>query len=807
MSIRVVPSPSGAVQVVPSGGAYEVPSGQSLSFQDVLADGSLGRAWLPDDLEAERVGNDVVVTFPNGETLVLKDAVGALGGTDLASLLTPASPETGVEPAAGENGSPIGDGQSQGSSQAAQNADTGALGTDFGSGSGGGFDVDGASPPGTPESDPNLPLLLGGPDGPAGTSVSPLFTELSEVVNLANPISAFSPAFGSRFAFDGNVSRALGSDDTVILADAGGINNLNVLFAAGTIDTNFFFAGAGNDSVTGGTDIDRIIGNEGDDSLSGGDANDRLVGDGLEITRLSNVVGAPGPSNVAAQNLDGLSNNLTVAAEGSGQFDFYSFTVSADAPFVIIEITAGSAGFLDSELFLYDATGALVAEDDFSGAGLLSRIETSLAAGTYFLAVGEFDSADGPGLFDPQGNFPDAGDSYSLSLIRAARPVPFGNDRLDGGPGQDILIGDIDGDLLDAEVGGNDTLEGGGGNDTLIGDASEDIGNDTAGLSSTARGGDDRLTGDAGSDTLIGDAGNDLEDEDTGGNDTLDGGIGNDTLVGDAGDDIDDISRGGNDTLTGGSGNDVLFGDAADDVGNTDTPGPDVTARGGNDTLLGGEGNDSLFGDAGEDLESAAIGGNDILDGGTGNDLLVGDAGDDLDNTSQGGDDTLLGAGGEDTLFGDNRDPFEDNDGGGDDRLFGGEGNDTLIGNSGNDTLDGGADADIFLYDFAFPVLVNQGADTIVNAEAGDTLRLIDVFPYGGGPVTPLVLDGADAVSDGWAVADAGPGGAVTVTFGDNNGAAGNDASLGSVVIQGLGTGNIDTFVELAAAINLEINP
>ena len=66
-----------------------------------------------------------------------------------------------------------------------------------------------------------------------------------------------------------------------------------------------------------------------------------------------------------------------------------------------------------------------------------------------------------------------------------------GNDTLDGGDGNDVVMGDIDNDVLDGGN-GHDILDGGIGNDTLRGGAS-----------------DDSLDGWTGVDTMIGGTGND----------------------------------------------------------------------------------------------------------------------------------------------------------------------------------------------------------------------------------------------------------------------------------------------------------
>ena len=93
----------------------------------------------------------------------------------------------------------------------------------------------------------------------------------------------------------------------------------------------------------------------------------------------------------------------------------------------------------------------------------------------------------------------------------------------------------------------------------------------------------------------------------------------------------------GNDSITTGAGDDVLFGGPADlpfapRVDGNDT----LDAGGGNDTMLGGFGNDYLIGGDG----------NDSLGGGPGSDTLIGGNGDDsfyYNNFQEGGFDTLTG--------------------------------------------------------------------------------------------------------------------------------------------------------------------
>lgn len=145
-----------------------------------------------------------------------------------------------------------------------------------------------------------------------------------------------------------------------------------------------------------------------------------------------------------------------------------------------------------------------------------------------------------------------------------------GVDVLNGGKGQDVLIGGwqadtlaggADNDVLTGDVewvngkGANDALDGGDGDDRLMGDA--------ATLFGSGKGGNDQLEGGAGDDVLFGDAVT-MKDKATGGADVLSGGEGDDWLYGDAqfwtaG------TKGGADRLDGGAGDDHLIGGRGDD--------------------------------------------------------------------------------------------------------------------------------------------------------------------------------------------------------------------------------------------------
>ena len=219
-------------------------------------------------------------------------------------------------------------------------------------------------------------------------------------------------------------------------------------------------------------------------------------------------------------------------------------------------------------------------------------------------------------------------------------------------------------------------VEGGAGDDVIIG----------------AQGGTELLGG-SGDDTLVGGDGGDRLDGGSGA-DTMRGGSGLDTFV--AGAEPD-----GADRMVGGANEDEvdyaartapvvldLAGGADDGVaGERDAIGSDIEVlRGGSgaDRVIGNAKVNSLFGGAGEDLLEGG-GGADGLIGEEGNDRLRGGTGDDLVHGQEGAD-RVLGGAGRDVLHG-----GEDGD-----RLF------TRDGSTDDVACEGGRDiADLDIRDFA----------------------------------------------------------------------------------------------------------
>ena len=194
-------------------------------------------------------------------------------------------------------------------------------------------------------------------------------------------------------------------------------------------------------------------------------------------------------------------------------------------------------------------------------------IETSTGAGVYspVTSLGTIASASVKSLVVIGG---DDANTIDLNGVTAAAFTTLTSINVDGGNGNDTIIGSPDfGDSIGGGH-GDDTINGQGGADTIRGgDGNDSI---SGGLS------DDSILGGDGQDTIAGDAGNDSIDSGDG-DDVVSGGDGNDSVFGDN----------GQDALSGNAGDDTLNGD------------------GGTDTLEGGTGADLLAGGAGNDLAYA----------------------------------------------------------------------------------------------------------------------------------------------------------------------------------------------------------
>jgi len=439
-------------------------------------------------------------------------------------------------------------------------------------------------------------------------------------------------------------------------ADTFDMDDFDAVFigGAGSGDTITNGNGIGNVTLEGGSGNDRLVDGNGSNTLSGVGGNDTLIaGAGDDF-----LAGGSGTDTVDySSHSSGLQFRLTsFVTDGptvtrDGETDrLATFDGEDDDHILDTERFIGTA-FIDN--FTYQAsegdnsTGfpTITMEgrggnDTFSNGGTYDRFVAIGGAGDdrFSLGAGINGSAAQTTLLGGDGN-----DTFD-----------FGNDtgpvEVDGGSGNDQMLfafftrkvvdlndfvgvenarSAADGVLLIGTPGANrlevtrtGTIQGGDGNDTLIGNGED-------GTTLLGEGGDDLLVSGSGPDSLSGGAGRDTVDYSlrTGNlvitqNDSLanDGEVGENDLV------STDVER-----VLGGSGNDRFVGGATSNT---------YFGGAGNDTISGVGGADALFGEGGNDLIVGGDG-SDFLDGGSGDDQVYGQA----------GNDTLMGQGGDDRLF------------------------------------------------------------------------------------------------------------------------------------------------------------
>lgn len=313
---------------------------------------------------------------------------------------------------------------------------------------------------------------------------------------------------------------------------------------------------------------------------------------------------------------------------------------------------------------------------------------------------------------------------------------------IDGGDGDDTILGGHFRDRLNGGE-GNDSILGGDGRDEIYGGDGDDTLWTSAGP--VARFGFNEIVyGGAGNDRIHGRgrlSGDDGDDRIWGSDsaDTLKGGDGDDTLISGNGPDKS-YGGGGNDMFVagalsggevsgihefyGGSGRDTVDYSLSSKGARADMLHPPTWT----DSLVSVE---KVIGSAFDDKVAAGNQAEDLR-GGEGDDQLHG----------RGGNDLLLGEEGRDKLYG----------GDGNDRLYGGDGNDLVFGGAGLDRMTGGLGADRFI--FTNPLdSTNATADRILDFLPGTdriefrTAIFADMSLQIGGSFT---ADGPSLVTQGW---------------------------------------------------------
>ncbi|WP_460021546.1 hypothetical protein [Magnetospira thiophila] len=340
------------------------------------------------------------------------------------------------------------------------------------------------------------------------------------------------------------------------------------------------------------------------------------------------------------------------------------------------------------------------------------------------------------GLYDPAVNW----GNYASNTLDLSTTDPSVVRMLDGGDGNDTLIGSESADLL----------IGGGGNDTLYGNGGDDLFRVQG-----AGQGFDQYFGGVGFDTVLGGAGDDVIGL-TGtfgpgnGIEVIDGGAGQDVILGSWHSNTFDFSATelrGIEWIDGADGSDTIIGTQQAD------------------TILGNAGDDTLFGNGGDDLflVSGVNQGFDVVNGGAGMDTVQGGAGNDVigikyDFNASQSVEVIDGGAGIDIIQGSWRSNTLDFSGTelrGIEAIDGGDGNDTIIGSNSDDTVLGGNGNDTYVYDASNPTSGQDHFDG--GAGTGDTVQVEfdNLVDYAAGYQDLMAL--LDSISGGKAPADNAP--------------------------------------------------
>jgi Ca2+-binding RTX toxin-like protein len=629
------------------------------------------------------------------------------------------------------------------------------------------------------------------------------------------------------------VVNANGGDDTIVAG-----NGLATLVQL-TID-----GGAGNDTITGGDGNDTLIGGTGNDTITGGRGNDTaLLGDGDDV-----FVWNPGDAS-----------DVVEGQAGNDRLQFNAANVAET-----IEISANGA-----RVGLLRNVGTVAM--DLAG---IERIDVAALGGADHVVVNDLGGSGVNQVAIELGATGGVAGDGAADLVDVHGSGAVDNVQVLGGAGAVTVSGlSASVTLSNAESIDSLTVSGHDGNDAI---SAATLAADTLHLTIDGGAGDDTIVGSRGADQLIGGAGNDLVSGGAGA-DQAQLGDGNDTFVWNPGD--------GSDTVDGGAGSDrLLFNGAniAENIGIFANAGHvsfvrdvagivmdlngveriDFNAFGGSDfvsvndlsgtdaklvnvdlgaqpggvgdaladtvAVFGSAGADSIVvktvgaetvvsglaaevhvsgadagldvlqvngGALGDTIDASALGAGGVMlsvDAGSGDDTVTGSAGADSIRGGTGADHAFMGAG---------DDTFVWNPGDASDVVEGQDGNDTLQFNGANiaETMDVSANADRirFTRDVG---LVSMDLDAVesINLRALGGADLITVHDLSGTDVTQFNIDLGNA-------AGAGDGSNDLVVI---EGTQGDDAitlSLqnGTLVVDGLATRIVIDHFELGDQIRI----
>jgi Ca2+-binding RTX toxin-like protein len=509
------------------------------------------------------------------------------------------------------------------------------------------------------------------------------------------------------------VVNANGGDDVITAGN--GLANLIKL----TID-----GGAGNDTITGGDGNDTLLGGDGNDVVIGGRGNDTAqLGAGDDA-----FIWNPGDGSDVVDGQDGTD---TLVFNGANVNEKISISANHGRVSLARDVGGITMNLSSVEQIQLGAQGGAdtIAVNDLSGTGVTQvAIDLSSTAGS---GTGD-QAADSVTVSGTKGNDNIVVEGQGGSVVVAGLPELVtitgaeaidalvvtggaGNDTLsaamlaadnvaltlDGGAGDDIIIGSQGADLL-LGGDGNDTVTGGRGNDTAM------LGNGNDTFIWNPGDGSDVVEGQGGTDTLVFNGANIGERIDISANGQrvrLSRDIANITM------DLNGVERiqvnalGSADTITV---NDLTGTDAKQVAIDLSAPAGSGQGDGAADTV-------TVNGTAGNDHIGIASSGSSVVVNGLAARVTIAGA--------ESGNDSLLvnGGAGNDTInasaLNAGQINLTINAGAGDDTIVGSAGNDIVIGGTGNDVASLGAGDDTFIWN------PGDASDTVQGQAGFDTLR------------------------------------------------------------------------------------
>ncbi|MBR1126281.1 calcium-binding protein [Bradyrhizobium lablabi] len=487
------------------------------------------------------------------------------------------------------------------------------------------------------------------------------------------------------------ITNAEGANDALVVNALGGNDTINAAGLPAGIVKLTIDGGAGNDTITGSQGDDTLLGGDGNDVVTGGRGNDiAQLGAGNDTFQWNpgdgsdTIEGDTGTDKMLflganiAENIDIFANGnhvlftrdvaaVTMDLHGVEQIDFRALggadriTVGdlsgTDVTQVNIDLRS-QTGTRDGEVDSV-TVNATQGADTFGVSGNASGVTVfGLHATTKLTGM---DATDQLTLNGQGGDDKIDASGLAAGTLKLTINGGLGNDLLIGSKGDDLVIG---GD-------GNDVALMGAGNDTFVWNPGDD---------------NDIVEGQAGSDTMLFNGANIAETINifaNGGRAEFTRDVAAVTMDTDGVETITFTARGGADTINVGdmTGTDVTQVNI-DLAGTPGTPGGDGAA----DKIV-------IDGTGGDDVISLSLDSNGalVVDGLASQVVIQNfDFNDTITINGLGGDDVILANG---INLGGARLVFDG--GAGDDVLIGGAGNDTLLGGLGDDVLIGGGGTDV----------------------------------------------------------------------------------------------------------------